>query len=228
MVAPPYIRRLDRVDGVWVWRVDGHRIRDWIDVEFTNGHHHFTRPYIPVDEIWIDREAEGESEWQFWALRQRIERALMAGGMPYLKALAIGARIERQERRLARGLTKKPPYREIRLAARRRRLGEIGGREVWLVDGRAVRDLAYVDFTQGGHGYRYRFIPKSEIWIDDAVRPSERPAVLHHEAVEVALMAGGMKYEEAHARASRSEILFRRRGARRALAGDGLRVARTW
>jgi len=216
-----HLRRLERATtfgGVSVWLVDGHGIRDALDVEFTNGAHHFTRAYVPLDEIWLDREAPGAGEWQFWAMRQRIERALMAQGQPYLPALRTGARIERDERRLARGVPGPVLPGEIQKAARKERLGEEDGRESWLVDGRAVRDLAYVDFTLGGHGYRYRFIPRREVWLDDAVRPSERAYILHHELVELNLMAsGGLSYDAAHARASRAEITMRQK-ARRAAA----------
>ncbi len=209
-------KHLGRMDGVDLWRVDGHRIRDQVDVEFTNGHHHFSRAYIPVREIWIDREAPGAGEWPFWARRLLIERHKMSTGVPYLSALLSATHVERRERRRARGIAGPVPPGEVREIARRRRVGRTGGREVWLVDGRAVRDLAYVDFTLGGHGYRYRFIPKGEVWIDDAVGPLEREAILHHEAVEVGLMARGMRYAEAHAIASEAEVRFRRAARRRA------------
>jgi hypothetical protein len=197
-------RRLGRIDGVDIWRVDGHRVRDELDVDFTNGHHHYSRPYVPIGEVWLDREAPGAAEWELWALRQTAERAVMARGASYLHALRVAAKLERQERRRLAGA--RVPAGE----ARRRPLGEVDGRVVWLVDGRHVRDHAYVDFTLGGHGYRYRFIPRSEIWLDDAVHPAERPAILHHEAVEVGHMAGGMGYDEAHGHASAAERRFRR------------------
>jgi hypothetical protein len=206
----PYLKRLERIEGVWVWMVNGHVIRDRIDVEFTNGAHHFTRAYVPADEIWLDREAPRAGEWRYWAMRQRIERALMAAGQPYLSALRTGARIERDERRLARGIPGPVLPSEVQRHARKQRLGEAQGREIWLVDGRAVRDLAYVDFTLGGHGFRYRFIPRREIWLDDAVRAAERPFILHHELVEVGLMAQGLSYHQAHERASRAETAMRR------------------
>lgn len=206
----PYVRRLDEAGGVTVWRVDGAWIRDRLDVEFTNGHHHYSRSYVPRDEIWLDREGKDGPEWPFWALRQRIERAMMAAGTRYLAALETASRVEARERRLGRPLVGRPDAETIRAAARIRRLGDLMRREVWLVNGRAVRDLAYVDFTLGGHGYRYRFIPRGEIWIDDAVRPGERASVLHHEGIEVAHMAGGMLYEEAHRLASRAEQRYRR------------------
>src|SRR5688500_1335214 len=104
MPRVPYVRQLERIEGVWVWLVDGHQVRNRIDAEFTNGAHNFTRPHVPIDEIWLDREAAGAGEWRYWAMRQRIERALMAAGQHYLGALRTGARIERDERRLARGI----------------------------------------------------------------------------------------------------------------------------
>jgi hypothetical protein len=60
------------------------------------------------------------------------------------------------------------------------------------------------------------------VWIDDAVAPAERPAVLHHELVELELMATrGMGYHAAHARASAAEIEFRRgRGGAAALLAE--------
>jgi hypothetical protein len=82
------------------------------------------------------------------------------------------------------------------------------------VDGCRVRTSFCLDFTLGGHGFRYRFIPRREVWIDDAVAPLERPAVLHHELVEVAHMLRGKRYDEAHALASRAEVRFRRAQAR--------------
>lgn len=198
-----YLQRLDRADGLDVWRVDGHRIRDALDVEFTNAHHDLSRKYIPRGEVWLDRDADG-SEWELWLYQQLRERARLIAGAPFLTALVSGQIAARKERRRLAGPRPEP------WDPRLRRLGDVNGRAVWVVDGRMVRDHAYIDFTLGGHGYRYRFIPKSEIWLDDAVRPSERPAILRHEAVEVALMARGMRYQAAHARASAAEATFRR------------------
>ena len=195
----PHLRLLDRAEGLAIWRVDGHAVRDRWDVDFTNGHHHYSRRYVPPDEIWLDREAPGSGEWRFWARHQLVERAAMAAGATYLQALARANRAERSLRRVA-------PRRE---RVHRRRLGSAGGRAVWLVDGCAVRTRHHIDFTLGGHGHRYRFIPRGEIWIDDAVAPAERSAIVHHEAVEVELMAAGMSYAAAHARASAAEVALR-------------------
>jgi hypothetical protein len=90
-------------------------------------------------------------------------------------------------------------------------MGRAGDLAIWLVDGCRVRDLAYLHFTLGGHDLRYRFIPRGEVWIDDAVAPAERPAIIEHELTERRLMATGESYEDAHLVASRAESRFRRR-----------------
>jgi hypothetical protein len=207
-VRSPYRRLLTQVDGVDVWRVDGRRVRDEIDVEFTNGAHAYVRSYVPEHEVWIDREAPGSGEWEAWAAHQLAERALMARGVPYLAALRRANRVERAARRAA---GERPVgRRHLRLRA----LGEERGRSIWLVDGRLVRTSLNLDFTLGGHHLRYRFIPRREVWIDDAVAPGERAAILHHELVEIGHMLRGKRYDEAHALASRAEVRFRRAAAR--------------
>jgi hypothetical protein len=91
-----------------------------------------------------------------------------------------------------------------------------GNVEVWLVDGTYVREAFDIDFTQGGHHYRYKWIPEKEIWIDDSLHTDERPFVILHEAVERKLMkTGGLTYEVAHEIASRIELQFRRKGGQK-------------
>ena len=217
----PHPRRklLTRVDGLDVWRVDGHWLRDRVDVDFTNGTHDLISSFVPASEIWLDREAAGPGaeEWRLWLAFQLAHRRRMLAGATYLQALAVAERVELRARRERMGSPGRIDRRvdTLREAALRRSLGMAQGRRVFLVHGWAVRDHAYVHFTMGGHGQRYRFIPMDEIWIDDAVVPAERPAILHHELVELELMDGNsMGYHEAHARASAAEKVFRRRSAR--------------
>src|SRR5262245_38895768 len=121
-----YTTRLDRVDGIDVWRVDGHRVRDHLDVDFTNGHHHYTRRYVPIDEIWLDREAPGAGEWPFWALRQVEERARMARGQSYLTALRASSRAEKRARQAAE--PPEPSRGAIKDSLRQRPIGKAAGR----------------------------------------------------------------------------------------------------
>ncbi len=92
---------------------------------------------------------------------------------------------------------------------RKKKLGRIGDVIVWRVDGSLIRDAIDDDYTTGGHGYRYRYIPLDEIWIDDKLWKRDWP-VLWHEYSEWRLMKDGMNYNDAHDQASRIEITLRR------------------
>jgi len=193
----PYLAHLDRFDGVDCWLVDGTWIRNRRDVDFTNGAHALTRGYIPAGEAWIDREAPGAGELRFLVAHLVREHALMRAGAPYLRALSLANRTERRLRRAALARPGLSPS-QARAQVRRRRLGTLGRHQVWIVDGRGVRDRFDPNFTQGGHGLRYRFIPRREIWLDDAIAERELEATLAHEAHELRLMRDGMSYNEAH------------------------------
>jgi hypothetical protein len=209
---PPYIRKLDERGDLHVWAVDGSYIRGHIDEEFTNFGQHYRYPYIPLDELWIDQEKESE-EQVFFTDHLLVEHRLMAKGMPYEKALLEADRAERKERRRAgdlRRLThqghKLPDGHEVHT-----RLWKVleNGVSVWVVDGRLVRSVFDVDFTEGGHDYVYEFVPQNEVWIDDAITEVERPYVLLHELHERTRMAAGWPYSKAHSESSSLEYRFR-------------------
>ena len=84
------------------------------------------------------------------------------------------------------------------------------GLQICLVDGTHVRNHHDSDFSQGGNGYRYRFVPKSEIWIDVQVSSAEWPLIAFHECDEVERMKRGQSYGRAHDAAKRLEGRFRR------------------
>lgn len=94
----------------------------------------------------------------------------------------------------------------------KRYLGETcpHGLEVVLVDGTHVRDHYDSDFSQGGNGYRYRFIPRGEIWVDEQISREEWSLIAFHECTEAELMRGGASYDRAHAQAKRLEDDARR------------------
>ena len=100
---------------------------------------------------------------------------------------------------------------------RLRKLGEVHGWIVWLVDGERIRNEVDIDFTCGGHNLVYDwYIPVGEIWIDDALGPLDRTATLLHELVEYDLMLHRRwNYDRGHDVASRAEAPFRERLARR-------------
>lgn len=101
-------------------------------------------------------------------------------------------------------LTLKPP--------RLKRLGAINGLTVYLVSGEQVRNKTDIDFTAGGSEAAYPgYIPKNEIWLDDALHVLDRIATVFHEIVERNLMLyRGMDYDDAHDIACKREIVFRR------------------
>jgi len=206
--APPYLERIDEIGKVRVWIVDGVYVRGHIDEEFTNFGQHYRYPYIPVEELWIDREAVHD-ERRFFIDHLLVERRLMEKGTSYDKALEAGDREERKERRRAGDVEK--------LTEKGRKLPEgadvherlwkklESGISVWIVNGRLVRSVFDIDFTAGGHDYVYEFVPQNEVWIDDAIEEEERPFVLLHELHERNRMATGWPYSKSHAESSRLE-----------------------
>jgi hypothetical protein len=82
--------------------------------------------------------------------------------------------------------------------------------EIFMVDGTFVRNHFDSDFVQGGNGYAYNFIPKSEIWISHETPNEEIPMVAFHECFEALLMENGLDYDHAHDIAKMEEDKFRR------------------
>lgn len=81
---------------------------------------------------------------------------------------------------------------------------------VRLVDGARVRNRRDVEFTMGGHHWRYRWIPRNEIWIERTLKGCDRRATILHERTERSLMRNGVGYDQAHRAASKLEVSFRR------------------
>jgi hypothetical protein len=211
-LKPPYLKKIDQRGNLTIWLVDGSYIRGHMDEEFTNFGQHYSFSYIPKEELWIERETKA-NEQQFFIDHLLIEHRLMARGVPYDKALSEADRLEKRERRRAgdiRRLTHHgkdlPDGREVH-----ERLWKKleNGVSVWIVNGRLVRSVFDIDFTEGGHDYVYEFVPEGEVWIDDAIEEKERGYVLLHELHERNRMAKGWPYNKAHAESSRFEYRCR-------------------
>lgn len=84
------------------------------------------------------------------------------------------------------------------------------GLRVRLVDGTYVRNHYDSDFSQGGNGFAYKWVPKNEIWIDAQISEVEWPLIIFHECTEAELMRGGMSYDKAHDKVKRWEDQIRR------------------
>ena len=206
----PYLKEIDRRGDISVYLVDGPYIRSHIDEEFTNYGQHYRFPFIPEGELWIDRippEAD-QSEIRFFIDHLLVERRLMAAGTPYDKAIVAADLAERAERRKSKDVKRvlnvnnlpDPSRVHVRLW---KRLED--GTEVWIVNGRLVRSVFDIDYTEGGHDHVYEFVPTGEVWIDDDLTEAERPFVLLHELHERNRMAGGLPYSAAHDESSRLE-----------------------
>jgi hypothetical protein len=206
-----YIKKLDEIGTVTVWSVDGEYVRRAVDEEFTNFGQHYRFRFIPTREFWIDRE-HGLGEQQFFIDHLLVEHRLMAGGMPYDKALERADAVERTERRrteLVREMAALPKAGIVENIHKRLLKKYSGAVKVWIVKGELVRSLYFIDFTEGGHDKVYHFVPKNEVWIDDDVGPEERRFVLLHELHERHLMSLGWPYFKAHNSASKIEYRCR-------------------
>jgi hypothetical protein len=211
--ALPYLKKIENLEDVQVWIVDGSYIRSHIDEEFTNFGQYYRFHYIPANELWID-QATKDNERRFFIDHLLVEHRLMSKGMPYEKAIVEADKEERKERRRAGDLshlTKKgqklPEGRDVHERLWKK-LGN--GLSVWIVNGRLVRSVFDIDFTEGGHDYVYEFVPENEVWIDDALEENERGYVLLHELHERNRMSEGWIYDRAHAESSRLEYRCRR------------------
>jgi hypothetical protein len=208
---PPYLQKDEQRGDFLVWIVDGSYIRGLMDEEFTNFGQHYRFSYIPEKEFWIDREAEHD-ERQFFIEHLLVETRLMAGGMPYEQAIVQADRAERAERRKAgdvRRATQNGALPEPKAVHERLWKKLENGVSVWIVNGRMVRSVFDIDYTEGGHDYVYEFVPENEVWIDDAIIQAERGYVLLHELHERNLMAKGWPYSKAHLDSSRIEYRCR-------------------
>ena len=214
----PYLKKHSVVSKVTVWIVDGEYIRNYFNEEFTNFGQHYRFPFIPKYEFWIDREYS-DDETRFYIDHLLAENRLMAEGKKFCRALDLADKIEKRERSKSRLILKKLKRKihspEIINRIHKRLLTQYSSNvKVWVVDGELVRDLFFIDFTEGGHYRVYHFIPSKEIWIDDDLSPKERKFVILHELHELNQMAKGGEYSSAHRSASEREYICRHHPAK--------------
>jgi len=87
------------------------------------------------------------------------------------------------------------------------------GFKIFFVNGTFIRDHIDIDFTMGGHGYRFPFIPKDEIWIEQGMNDKDATATIAHELKEAEEMKSGKTYSQAHEKANTVEERFRSENA---------------
>jgi hypothetical protein len=208
----PYLEKIDQRGNISVWIVDGTYVRNHLDVEFTNFGQHYVFDCIPKNEFWLDKEVQPD-EQKFFIEHLVIEHKLMVAGVPYDRALEKADRAELAERKKAGDVARLttggslPDPRKVH-----QRLWKTieSGVSIWIVDGRLVRSVFDVDFTEGGHDHVYEFVPENEVWIDNDLEEAERPYVLLHELHERNLMSKGWTYSKAHESSSVLELHCRK------------------
>ncbi len=160
----------------------------------------------------------------------------MDAGASYDDAIGRADRIERAERHHARiyrelhGRERSHPQEVLRhIHVDRIERYSTRALSVWIVRSDVIRDLFYIDFTEGGHAFVYPFVPISEVWIDEDLTPHERPFVVLHELHERNLMAQHRyDYPRAHRSASAVEEFCRQHPAttQRKIAAEARIAAR--
>jgi hypothetical protein len=174
---------------------------------------------IPAGEIWIS-EKLAPREGVFFianALTQCKRKAEGATDKAYDDGLAV----ERMLREKLNGVEFRDgkPHKRVPDAIYLESYTVLpdpeGPVKVWVVDGNLVRSYYKTDYTEGGHGYVYPWVPRPEIWIEDGVDYRELPFIVSHEYLERRLMRDEeLDYDTAHEICSRVEFDLRKaRGA---------------
>lgn len=209
----PYIKKIATISKFSVWLVDGKYIRDNLEEEFTNFGQSYDYKFIPKNEFWIDHErVPGEEE--FYIDNLLIENKLIFQGLSHKEASKKADLFEKKERKkidfIKKGIKLNYRNREYIKKIHKKFLKSYSKNiKVWIVDGELVRDLFFIEFTEGGHDNIYHFIPKGEVWIDDDVSKREIKFILLHELHERNLMSKGWNYQKAHRDSSHIEFFCR-------------------
>lgn len=186
------------------------------DEEFGNFATHDEFPDVIGDrEVWVS-EKLAPREGVFFAANALTYLARVAAGAAD-RAYADGLNAERVLREAINGVAFRDgrPHRRV---PDELHLGEYvtlpdpkGPVSVRLVDGNLARSYYKTDYTQGGHGHVYPWVPKAQIWVEDGTDHRELPFVVCHEYLERRLMRdGGLGYDRAHAIASALEFDLRK------------------
>lgn len=78
-----------------------------------------------------------------------------------------------------------------------RKFSKIAGFNVWIVDGKFIRQNIDEEFTNYGQNYRFGFIPKNEFWIDDEKVDGEEKYYIHSMLLVNHLMSKGISHDKA-------------------------------
>jgi hypothetical protein len=184
---------------------------------------------IPEGEIWIS-EKLAEREGVFFIANALTQLTLQAGGAPPERAYEEGLAVERMLREKLNGVAFRDgkPHKKVPDEIYLERYAELpdpkGPVEVWVIDGNLARSYYKTDYTEGGHGYVYPWVPRPEIWVEDGVDRRELPFIVTHEYLERRLMRDEeMGYDPAHEVCSKVEFDLRKRGEVKEFLAPGRR-----
>ncbi len=186
------------------------------DEEFTNfaTHEEFTN-LIPKNEIWV-AETSIKKEGIFFIADSLMRGREKAKRRSTDDAYEAGIQIERFLREKLNGIK-----------YRGRGLGKVPKEvyvekyftipdskfpvQVFRVEGNVVRSLYKTDYTEGGHGYVYPWVPRHEIWVEIDLDAAEVPFIVSHEYLELRLMRDEkLEYDKAHEVCAHVEFELRR------------------
>lgn len=206
-------KQISKNNNYAIWLVDGASIRKDINENFVEYGDSNLFSFIPKNQLWIDEDLDPK-EYHYFINRFVYERKLLTSGKKYEKAEKKSDVFEKKERlssqecqkAIKNGRTKKELLIQIKKKLIKKYSGTV---KVWLVDGSLVRTLFLLDYCEGGHDKVYSFIPKNEIWIEQALSSAERKFIILHELHERYLMSQGKSYKNGHIGATEIEDFYR-------------------
>ncbi|MCX6742616.1 MAG: hypothetical protein NT116_00075 [Candidatus Parcubacteria bacterium] len=174
--------------------VDGFKIRNTFDVDFSMLADYINTPYVKPGEIWLDKIFLSEKKK---ILSEYIKDRRLIKKYGYEKA-----------KKMMRATSQKDfNTQKIKIKLIKKQ----GKLKIYLVNGRKIREALDPNFQFGGHHLVYDYMPTNEVWIDNTVSPKERKYVLVHELYEYDLMKKGKSYNNAHDYANAAEKEARRK-----------------
>lgn len=166
--------------------VDGFKIRNYDDVDFSGEGSDVMYTHIPKGEMWLDEVLQDEQDF-FFQLHE-FERSLLENGIAYAEAR------KRVCSAFVANCKDKP-----NVVIKDYSTQSTNNVRVLIVDGALVRKYYDPKFIQGGHDLVYNYIPKNTIWMETAFH-KEYHFTFTHEMYERECMARPYKwnYPTAH------------------------------
>lgn len=206
----------DKIGPIKVYLVDETEIRNSSieNEEFSNFAINSDFNIIPKNEIWISHDVS-EDELIYFITNAMTRILKEYNGLSYDEAYEYANKKEKHMRELVNNELKYFDEINHRNNLYIELISFIKENNDYLyiykVDGKVVRDLFKTDFVEGGHGLVYKFIPESEIWIDNEIESDEIPLIIDHEINERNFMKEkNFSYLKAHYKASKIEWKLRK------------------